>query len=572
MKDAIIFDSPMEAIKFTGEIDLGDGKKGYVDIPQEQFVGNTPMNLTLGEAIGCNIDLSQLFPPAVIFEETNQESAFERGAFDKIGKVKEDEQRKQARLSTDNKIGNFGIKNLPKEPLQPAKVYENVNNDRKKFIKSEDEAKKVRECLTAVKILDFLKLTYSILIYSNDIYIFNKDIGVYQYYSNEELDRLINMHFGEGIKKEDNISLYYFTREYLKREHELVVQENHMLPLNYWPFRNGFLNITTGELIRNDGQYFVRHVLNCNYNPNAECPNFDCFIHSIAGGDAKLIKLLWQTIGYLLSLDMNGKVFFSFIGKKDTGKSLLAKVLTRIIGEKAVSYLSASNLSGRFDVSNLNGKHLNVCMDLPNKKLSLETIAKIKMITGGDTIYADVKNKQAISFRATARLLFGCNSMIQTEDYDVAFNERHVIIPFNFPVPKEEQDFYLEEKLLLEAEGICRKAMEYYKELVKNSYRFPQVECMIESNEMYDYEQLMNAFVEQYCEFTDNNNDKVPSAQLHTLFKNFCFSLSIPSLDITAFSRKFKDMFRDRTEKTRARVASGNVQVFLKVQLKSKEE
>ncbi len=31
------------------EIDLGDGKKGYVDIPQEQFVGNTPMNLTLGK-------------------------------------------------------------------------------------------------------------------------------------------------------------------------------------------------------------------------------------------------------------------------------------------------------------------------------------------------------------------------------------------------------------------------------------------------------------------------------------------------------------------------------------------
>ena len=55
--------------------------------------------------------------------------------------------------------------------------------------------------------------------------------------------------------------------------------------------------------------------------------------------------------------------------------------------------------------------------------------------------------------------------------------------------------------------------------------------------------------MEQYCEFTDNINDKVPSAQLHTLFKIFCFSLSIPSLDITAFSRKFKDMFRDRIEK-----------------------
>ncbi len=32
------------------------------------------------------------------------------------------------------------------------------------------------------------------------------------------------------------------------------------------------------------------------------------------------------------------------------------------------------------------------------------------------------------------------------------------------------------------------------RELVKNSYRFPQVECMIESNEMYDYEQLIESF------------------------------------------------------------------------------
>ncbi len=87
--------------------------------------------------------MSQLFPPAVIFEETNQESAFERGAFDKIGKVKEDEQRKQARLSTDNKIGNFGIKKFtPKNHYNLLKVYENVNNDRKNLLKSEDEAKK----------------------------------------------------------------------------------------------------------------------------------------------------------------------------------------------------------------------------------------------------------------------------------------------------------------------------------------------------------------------------------------------------------------------------------------------
>ena len=55
-----------------------------------------------------------------------------------------------------------------------------------------------------------------------------------------------------------------------------------------------------------------------------------------------------------------------------------------------MSHLSASDLSGKFDVSNLHGKHLNVCMDLPNKALSEQTVAKIKMLTEGDTVYADV--------------------------------------------------------------------------------------------------------------------------------------------------------------------------------------
>ena len=56
--------------------------------------------------------------------------------------------------------------------------------------------------------------------------------------------------------------------------------------------------------------------------------------------------------------------------------------------------------------------------------------------------------------------------MIRTEIFDSAFNDRHVIIPFNCPVPKDKQDFQLEEKLLLEAPGICRKAIEYYNALL----------------------------------------------------------------------------------------------------------
>ncbi len=172
-----------------------------------------------------------------------------------------------------------------------------------------------------------------IRLYRNDIYIFDEQSGIHKCYTNEDLDFLINKHFGDEIKLQEDVYLYTETREYLKRESRLVVQGNHALPLSFWPFQNGFLNIATSELIANDGNYFVLNVLHCDYRPDAQCPAFDRFIYSIAGGDPNLINLLWQTVGYLLSADVCGKVFFSFIGKKDTGKSLLARVLTEIIGK-----------------------------------------------------------------------------------------------------------------------------------------------------------------------------------------------------------------------------------------------
>lgn len=200
--------------------------------------------------------------------------------------------------------------------------------------------------------------------------------------------------------------------------------------------------------------------MKCNYNPCAECPKFDEFIYSAAQGDPKLIKRMWQTIGYLLSADTNGKVFFAFIGQKDTGKSVLDRILSKIVGTESVTHLSASDFSGRFDISNLNGMHLNVCMDLPNKALSPQAVAKIKIITGKE-------------------------------------------------------------------------------------------------------------FTQEYCEFTDNPDDKISSTQLHLLFEGYCRSLSIMPLDMNTFSLKFRSIYKDKVEKKRARLSFGNVQAFSKIRLKT---
>lgn len=59
---------------------------------------------------------------------------------------------------------------------------------------------------------------------------------------------------------------------------------------------------------------------------------------------------------------------------------------------------------------------------------------------------------------------------------------------------------------------------------------------------------------------------------MHYLFEDFCCLLSIPPLEISAFSRLFREIFKDKVEKIRARIGSDNVQAFTKVRLTNRTE
>lgn len=458
-----------------------------------------------------------------------------------------------------NVIGISAQSTFPMEPGSEANVYMPVAIDTKDIqIVSRDNGRQSKGKNTAAMLYKELIKRCKIRAYKGSLYLFDDSSHIYRELPDLHLGYLININFGREIERENNLYLYDQISEYLKKDAYLVVHENCLLPLSHWGFRNGFFNIKTGESIVNDGSYFIRSVLTCDYNPYAVCPVFDKFIYAVAGGDENIITLLWQTIGYLLSHDTRGKVFFSFVGKKDTGKSLLANVITRIVGEDAISYLAASDFSGRFDVSELNGKTLNVCMDLPKRPLSAEAVGKIKAITGGDMIRSDVKFKDAIRFKPTARLLFGSNDMISSVTYDPAFFDRMVVIPFLHQVPKEHQDHTLEEKLCSEAEGICQKALKYYCVLLDQKYRFVRVE-MREPDVGLDYEAIIGKFAGERCLFTKNTKDRLSTVEVFNAFDQFCFSLSIPSITCADFSRKFAKMFSDKVEKKKMRVNGESV-------------
>lgn len=464
------------------------------------------------------------------------------------------------------------IKNLPTVPLTPAEIYIPTPIDKTTFEKVKEHPFEVIETENktfSVFLYKELLARKLIRAYKDEIYLFFDNLGVYKRLSDRDFDYLINENFGLIIEKKGDLRLYAEIKEYIKKCHELVVDDGNLPPLRFWCFCNGFVDIFAESHYANDGRYFVRHVLQCDYSPHEKCPIFDQFIYSITAGDTALSNLMWEIIGYLLSNDTNAKVFFAFVGLKDSGKSLMAHVISNIVGRDAISYLSAHDLSGRFAVSELEGKSLNVCMDLPNRPLSPEIVAIIKASTGNDVMHSDVKYKDSIHFRPTARFLFGSNYLIKTEQSDPAFYDRMIIAPFNYSVPKEKQDFQLETKLNSEKAGIAAKAMFTYKVLVAKKYVFTQVGISEEMESSTDYNKVLKTFAKEICIFTDSDSDKIPSINLFGVYENFCHSKGISPQSFAEFSRKFNELFTDKVTKKKIKFGGESLNGFTHLRLKT---
>lgn len=125
---------------------------------------------------------------------------------------------------------------------------------------------------------------------------------------------------------------------------------------------------------------FVRHCSANMMNTQSVQTLKSISIQSPEGG--KLVQLLWEVIAYLLSRETRAKKIVFLLGKKDSGKSLFADILTGILGEESVSTLSVNDFGKQFGLAELMGRHLNICMDLPNVPLSAEAVGRIKSLTG----------------------------------------------------------------------------------------------------------------------------------------------------------------------------------------------
>jgi len=268
--------------------------------------------------------------------------------------------------------------------------------------------------------------------------------------------------------------------QFVKKVYDLLTMEPRIkhdpkdLLRNIVAFNDAVLDLDTRQVHPHSPDLFVTTHLNASFSLgcNRWCPVFEQYLHETTGGDTVLQQRIWEAIGYTLVPDQKGKCFIFFQGASHTGKTVLGNFIKNCFVGDVISPLSIDELSGNFTISDLVGKKLCMDLDLPADPFGKKAVSRLKKLTGGDYISSDVKFSDRVKFTCLAKFVFGSNHAILLPNKDEAFNNRLVVIPFRFTVPKSRQDFDLDKKLALERDSIVVRALDAYQNLRRNSYQF----------------------------------------------------------------------------------------------------
>lgn len=234
-------------------------------------------------------------------------------------------------------------------------------------------------------------------------------------------------------------------------------------------FANGLLDIRTGELKPHDPAVLSTVQLPLDYDPNAgtETPCFDNLIGHLSSGDEEVRKMLLQICALAISnINISQlKMFLLIYGARDSGKSVLFSLLSRLLGAENTHTTSLYLLEeNRFEPINLCGKRLAGSPELDNNSV-VHHVGIIKALTGDDFVRAEIKCGGTYNFQFRGVLLFSSNDRPHLPSADDAFYYRLRLVEVPQSVKNKDPDFL--EKLFGERPRIINKLLPYLLEVVQ---------------------------------------------------------------------------------------------------------
>ncbi len=234
---------------------------------------------------------------------------------------------------------------------------------------------------------------------------------------------------------------------------------------------DNYVHLANGVIIFNnngeaDLKPFSPVLLSRNYcpilfNEKAQCNRFLTeLIHpAVKGDDALLIQ---KYVGLCLLGNNLIQRLLILEGTPGGGKSTLALIIQKLIGQINVTELRTQQLSGRFELFRYLKKTLLVGVDVPGNFLSEKGAYVIKGLVGGDYFDAEQKGGTgSFQMQGNYCILITSNSRLRVRlDGDIgAWKRRLLIVPYENHPPKKKIRHFAELLIKEEGSGILNWAL-----------------------------------------------------------------------------------------------------------------
>lgn len=309
-------------------------------------------------------------------------------------------------------------------------------------------------------------------------------------------------------------------------------------------FKNGVLNIITGEMYDFSPEYVITNMIPHNYIKDAQNDLLDTTMRKLSCNDDEIESLLYQAVGYSLYRRNELRKSFFLVGEKRNGKSSFLDMIGTLLGEENIANLDLSEIGDKFKTAELAGKLANIGDDINDE--FIPNSAVFKKIVSGNKITVERKGQDPFVLESYAKFFFSANSLprIGKGKDNAAIMDRLVIIPFDAKFTKNDPDYdpFIKYKLRNELvmEALIAKAIIGLREVLENQ---EFMTCDKVKSSIDEYERVNNPIVTFFEELEEQDYVNEPVKTVYKQYTIYCIANNLQPVSSIEFSRQMKRTF-----------------------------
>lgn len=225
------------------------------------------------------------------------------------------------------------------------------------------------------------------------------------------------------------------------------------------PCQNGVFDLRGDGFRDARREDMITRRIDVSFDEEAACPLWLHTLDAIFEGDSERIGFLQRWFGYVLTGCTHEQKLLFLYGAGSNGKSTICEILKAMMGELGVSVpqmmiiadKSGNDVPGH-EMIRLRGSRLALAPEIDKNAKLAE--ARVKTLTGGDTMRGRDHYEKSVDFTASHKLVFFGNHKPSVHGGDDGIWRRFILLHLRRKFEGAAKDLRLKDKLMMELPGI----------------------------------------------------------------------------------------------------------------------